>query len=277
VKKITKALIPAAGLGTRMYPITKAQAKEMVPVVHKPVIQYVIEEAFNAGIKDILIITGKGKDAIENHFDLMADNSGNKYLEDLEKILEKINIYYIRQKELKGLGDAVSYGESFIGDEPFALLLGDTITNPPCIKELIDINKKYQSSIIAVEEVPQEKVSSYGIISGIEIEPGIFEINDLIEKPTIADAPSNLAILGSYILTPEIFSCIKKTPPGHKGEFQLTDALKLLIEEQVMYAYHYLGRRYDIGNKSDWLKANIELALVDKELGQDIREFLRSV
>ncbi len=277
MKEVKKAVIPAAGLGTRMLPITKAQPKEMVPVVHKPVIQYVIEEAYHAGITDILVVTGKGKDAIENHFDILGDNSGNKYLEDLEKILKKVNIFYTRQKELKGLGDAVSYGESFVGDEPFALLLGDTITTPPCIKELIEIYNRYQSCIIAVEKVPPEKVSSYGIINGEEIGPGIFKINDLVEKPHLAVAPSDLAILGSYILTPQIFSCIRNTGPGHKGEIQLTDALKLLMKEQSLYAYHYRGKRYDIGNKSDWLKANIELALEDEELGQDIRNFLRGI
>ncbi|MEI6842478.1 MAG: sugar phosphate nucleotidyltransferase, partial [Methanomicrobiales archaeon] len=173
--------------------------------------------------------------------------------------------------------DAVSYGESFVGDEPFALLLGDTITTPPCIKELIEIYNRYQSCIIAVEKVPPEKVSSYGIINGEEIGPGIFKINDLVEKPHLAVAPSDLAILGSYILTPQIFSCIRNTGPGHKGEIQLTDALKLLMKEQSLYAYHYRGKRYDIGNKSDWLKANIELALEDEELGQDIRNFLRGI
>jgi UTP--glucose-1-phosphate uridylyltransferase len=277
VKKITKAVIPAAGIGSRMLPITKAQPKEMVPVVHKPVIQYVVEEAYQSGITDILIITGKGKNAIEDHFDRSHLQTESTFLKELEEMLMDLNIFYIRQKELNGLGDAVSYAESFTGDDPFVLLLGDTITIPPCSKQLIDVYNLYSSCIIAIEEVAKDRVSSYGIISGTEIKKGLYEISSLVEKPKIGDAPSNLAILGSYLLVPEIFDCIKMVKPGKNGEIQLTDALNLLCKTTKIFGYLYQGRRFDIGNKADWMKANIELSLVDNEIGEEIREFLRGI
>jgi len=274
--KVKKAVIPAAGYGTRMLPITKAQPKEMVPVVHKPVIQYVVEEAYYSGIKDILIITGKGKRAIEDHFDRSDLPKKDKYLDELDRILEEVDIFFVRQKEQKGLGDAVRYAESFVDDEPFALLLGDTITFPPCTRELIQVYNRYKTSIIAVEKVPMEKVSLYGIVACKEVEDSVYLIEDLVEKPSVEDAPSNLAIIGRYILTPEIFDCIRETKPGKGNEIQLTDAMKILNTRERMYAYLFRGKRYDIGNKVDWLKANIELALEDKELGEKIREFIRS-
>ena len=275
--KVRKAVIPAAGYGTRMLPITKAQPKEMVPVVHKPVIQYVVEEAYYSGIREILIITGKHKRAIEDHFDKSDIIKKNNYVDMLEEILDDINIFFVRQKEPRGLGDAVRYAEVFVSDEPFALLLGDTITMPPCTKELIKIHEKYKTSIIAVEEVPRDKVSLYGIVDCKPVENSVYLIEDLVEKPSIDEAPSNLAILGRYILTPEIFECLKETKPGKNGEIQLTDAMRILNTKEKIYAYLFRGRRYDIGNKVDWLKANIELALEDKELGEEIRRFIKSL
>jgi len=274
---VRKAVIPAAGYGTRMLPITKAQPKEMVPVVHKPVIQYVVEEAYYSGIKEILIITGKHKRAIEDHFDRSDLPKKDKHIEELDRILNEVNIYFVRQREQKGLGDAVKYAEAFVDDEPFALLLGDTITIPPCTKEIIKVYERYRTSIIAVEEVPTEKVCLYGIVACKPVEDLIYLIEDLIEKPNIEESPSNLAILGRYILTPEIFDCLKNTKPGKSGEIQLTDAMRILSKKECMYAYLFKGKRFDIGNKEDWLKANIELALNDKELGKEIRIFLKSL
>ncbi len=268
---VRKAVIPAAGLGTRFLPATKAQPKEMLPVVHKPVIQYVVEEAVASGIKDILIVTGKGKRAIEDHFDTGIKN---EHTDELERILESVNILYIRQKEAKGLGDATYRAKSFVDDEPFALLLGDTITIPPCTKEIIEKYNEYKTSIISVENVPKEKISSYGIINGKNVEDSMYMIQDLIEKPKPEEAPSSIGIIGRYILTPEIFDCIEKTPSGKSGEIQLTDALCLLKEKEKMYACVYSGRRYDIGTKLDWLKANIELSLKDEEFGDELKKFL---
>jgi len=272
--KIRKAVIPAAGYGTRMLPITKAQPKEMVPVVHKPVIQYVVEEAYYSGLKKILIITGKHKRAIEDHFDKAELPKINNYIEELETILDEVDIFFVRQKEQKGLGDAVGYAESFVEGEPFALLLGDTITIPPCTKELIEVYNEFKASIVAVEKVPWEKVNLYGIVACERINENVAVIKDMVEKPNPDEAPSNLAILGRYILTPGIFECIRKTGPGKGGEIQLTDAMRILNRREKMYAYLYRGKRYDIGNKLDWLKANIEMALEDKEIGAEIRKFI---
>lgn len=271
MNRITKAVIPAAGLGTRFFPLTKSMPKEMVPVVHKPVIQYVVEEAVQSGITDILIITGKGKRAIEDYFDHMENETKNEFLEELEILLNSVNIYYVRQRSLRGLGDAISYAESFIDDEPFVVLLGDNITTPPCVKELIACYEKYRSSVIAVERVPLSKVDRYGIIHGQFIDDETILIDDLVEKPSPSEAASNLAILGTYLLTPSIMDCIGKTKPGKNGEIQLTDALRLLKEEESIYGHLYSGKRYDIGNKIDWLKANIELGMKDPEIGGEIR------
>ena len=277
MQKIKKAVIPAAGLGTRFLPITKSMPKEMLPVVHKPVIQYVIEEAYHSGITDILIITGKGKRSLEDYFDKNNQIENNKFLDELDQILRELNIFFIRQKEVKGLGDAIRYAESFVADDPFAVMLGDTITIPPCIHELMVVHKKYHAPIIAVEHVPREMVDHYGIISGTELENNDFLIEHLVEKPSPESAPSDLAILGSYILTPAIFDAIRQTSPGRNDEIQLTDALNILNREQKMYAHLFSGRRYDIGNKPDWIKANIELGMQDKELGKDITAFIQSI
>ncbi|MDI3501047.1 MAG: UTP--glucose-phosphate uridylyltransferase [Thermoanaerobacter sp.] len=272
--KVKKAVIPAAGYGTRMLPITKAQPKEMVPVVHKPVIQYVVEEAYYSGIREILIITGKHKRAIEDHFDRSDIPKRDSYTKELDRILNEINIFFVRQREQKGLGDAVKYAEAFVDDEPFALLLGDNITIPPCTNMLVGAFEKYRSSIIAVEEVPREKISLHGVIKGVEIEKNVYRIEDMVEKPKVEEAPSNLAIIGRYILLPEIFDYLKDLKPGYGGEIQLTDALRLMCRDFDVYGILYNGRRYDIGNKLEWLKANVELALEDEELGEEFKKWL---
>jgi len=277
MQKIRKAVIPAAGLGTRFLPITKSMPKEMLPVVHKPVIQYVIEEAYHSGITDILIITGKGKRSLEDYFDKNNEIENNIYLDDLDRILDELNIFFIRQKEVKGLGDAIRYAESFVNDDSFAVMLGDAITIPPCIHELMAVHEKYNAPIIAVERVPWEMVDHYGIISGADLERDDFLIEHLVEKPSPKSAPSNLAILGSYILTHGIFNAIQQTSPGKNGEIQLTDSLNILNCQQKMYAHLFSGRRYDIGNKLDWLKANIELGMQDRELGKDITGFIENL
>jgi len=268
---ITKAVIPAAGLGTRFLPATKAQPKEMLPVVDKPVIQYVVEEAIASGIEDILIITGKGKRAIEDHFDKSEIKLENAFLDEIDAMMNHVNILYTRQREPRGLGDAVYYAKSFVGDDAFALLLGDTITIPECTKELMKKYEEYKTSIIAVEEVPNEKISSYGIIKGKEVEGDIHLVEDLVEKPLPEEAPSNLGIIGRYILTPAIFDAIERTPPGKGNEIQLTDALRIVREKR--YGYVYRGRRYDIGNKLDWLKSNIALSLADERFKDALETF----
>jgi len=272
---IRKAVIPAAGLGTRFLPLTKAQPKEMLPVVDKPVIQYVVEEAIRSGIEDILIITGKGKRAIEDHFDKSGNERGNAFLDEINAMIKHINLLYTRQREPRGLGDAVHYAKSFVGNDAFALLLGDTITIPECTKELMTKYEEYKTSIIAVEEVPKEKISSYGMIKGKEVEKGIHLIEDLVEKPLPEEAPSNLGICGRYILTPAIFDAIERTLPGKGNEIQLTDALRIVHEKR--YGYVYRGRRYDIGDKLDWLKSNIELSLADERFNNELDFFLRSL
>ena len=278
-----KAVIPAAGFGTRFLPITKAQPKEMLPVYDKPTIQYVVEEAVASGIDDILIITGRGKRAIEDHFDrsieleLALNNSGkHDYLKQLEDISNLASIHFIRQKQPKGLGDAILCGERFVGNEPFAVLLGDTITinKVPCTKQLMDTYDEYGGSVIAVEKVEKSRIPFYGIIKG-KREGRVYKIEDLVEKPSIEDAPSNLGIIGRYVLTPEIFDCIKEVEPGVGGEIQLTDALRLLRGRQPLYAYEFRGRRYDIGNKLDWLKSTIEVALENEEVGKELRSYLQ--
>jgi len=270
---IRKAVIPAAGLGTRFLPATKAQPKEMLPVVDKPVIQYVVEEAVASGIKDILIITGKGKRAIEDHFG--KSDMENQFLDELDEMMRGINLFYTRQREPRGLGDAVYHAKSFVGGDAFALLLGDTITVPGCTAELVKKYEAFKTSIIAVEEVPREKISSYGIIKGKEIEGDMHLVGDLVEKPTPEEAPSNLGILGRYILTPAIFDAIEMTSPGKGNEIQLTDALCLLKEK--IYAYVYRGRRYDIGNKFDWIKSNIELSLADERFKDPLKQFIAGI
>ena len=276
-----KAVIPAAGLGTRFLPATKAQPKEMLPVYDKPTIQYVIEEAVESGVDDILIVTGKGKRSIEDHFDrafeleyILQEKGKFEYLEEVKEITDLADIHFIRQKKQKGLGDAIHWAKKHVGSEPFVVMLGDTITKAkvPCTKQLIDLYVKYGKSAIAVEPVPDEKVERYGIIDGTEVEKNVYKINRLVEKPALKDAPSNLAIMGRYVLTPDIFEHIENTEPGVGGEIQLTDALSQL---DSIYGQVFTGESYDIGNRIDWLKTSLKFAMNDPEAKDDILEFIK--
>jgi UTP--glucose-1-phosphate uridylyltransferase len=260
---IRKAIIPAAGLGTRFLPVTKSMPKEMLPIIDKPVIHYVVEEAVDAGIEDIIIITGRGKRAIEDYFDAapelemrLKDQKKIEQLKQLKEISDFPGIHYVRQKEPMGLGDAILKEEKHIGNEPFAVLLGDDIivNSQSCTGQLISVFSRFQKSVISIELLPPEKISSYGIIKGSEIEPDIFTIQDIIEKPTPDSAPSNLGAVGRYIFVPEIFDCLKRTSPGVGNEIQLTDAIRLLLKEQPVYAYKFRGKRYDMGINWDILK-----------------------
>jgi len=251
-------------------PATKAQPKEMLSVVDKPVIQYVVEEAVSAGIEDILIISGKEKRAIEDHFERADGNSES--LRELEELANSANLFYVRQREQKGLGDAVSYAKSFTGGDPFVLLLGDTITLPNCTQQLMRHYERHKATMIAVEEVSKAVVSQYGIIAGERIGGDILHVDNLVEKPAQEDAPSNMAIIGRYVLTPAIFDAIASTPPGIGREIQLTDALRNLREDVLAMIYH--GKRYDIGTKMDWIKANVQLFLQDARYSEDLRSFL---
>lgn len=282
--KIKKAVIPAAGLGMRFLPVTKAQPKEMLPIVDKPAIQYIIEEAVNSGIEEVLIITGRNKGAIENHFDLSFEIEAElKYRKkyDLLQLIDKISnlgqIYYTRQKEPKGLGHALLCAKAFVGNEPFAVMLGDDIVDSrvPCLQQLIDVYNKFQTSIIGVQEVPKSELNKYGIINGTKIDNNIYIIKDLVEKPEIDKAPSNIAILGRYIITPRIFELLADAAPGINGEIQLTDALKRLLEFEPIYAYIFNGKRYDIGDKLGFLKANVEYALKQQDIREDFLSYLR--
>lgn len=280
---IRKAIIPAAGLGTRFLPVTKSMPKEMLPIIDKPVIHYVVEEAIDAGIDDIIIITGRGKRAIEDYFDAspelemrLKEQKKNETLKRLKAISDFPVIHYVRQKEPKGLGDAILKAEKHIGNEPFAVLLGDDIiaNSHSCTGQLISVFSRFRSSIISVELLPPEKISSYGIIKGSEIEPDIFAIQDIIEKPTPDLAPSNMGAVGRYIFVPEIFDCLKRTSPGVGNEIQLTDAIRLLIKEQPVYAYKFSGKRYDTGDKLGYIKTIIDYALKDPHLQKNLKKFL---
>ncbi|WP_270942890.1 UTP--glucose-1-phosphate uridylyltransferase GalU [Romboutsia lituseburensis] len=284
--KVKKAVIPAAGLGTRFLPATKAQPKEMLPIVDKPTLQYIIEEAVESGIEEILIITGRNKKSIEDHFDksveleLELQQKGKKeLLEIVQKISNMINIHYIRQKEPKGLGDAIYCARHFIGDEPFAVMLGDDIVdnNIPCLKQLIDAYDEYRTTILGVQKVDIKDTNKYGIISAKYIEDRVYKVKDLVEKPESSNAPSNIAILGRYIITPEIFDILENLPPGKGGEVQLTDALKLLSKKEAMYAYNFEGRRYDVGDKLGFLEATVDYALKKDDIKDDFLNYLKQV
>ncbi len=282
---IKKAVIPAAGFGTRFLPATKAQPKEMLTVVDKPTIQYVVEEAVEAGIEQILVITGKGKQSIENHFDRsfeleteLLKRGKTELFDDMRRISDMAEIFYIRQKELNGLGDAIRYAKNFTADDPFAVLLGDTIVKGKecCTKQLIRTYEKYGKAVIGVEEVLKEHVNLYGIIDGEEIEEGIRNVKHLIEKPSIEEAPSNLAIAGRYVLTPDIYNTLDNIERGKNGEYQLTDALKLLAKKENLLSDKFIGKRYDIGSKLGYLITTIELALDREDLGEDFKNYLKS-
>lgn len=286
-KKIKKAVIPAAGLGTRFLPATKAQPKEMLPIVDKPTIQYIIEEAVASGIEEILIITGRNKKCIEDHFDksieleLELEKSGKQEMLKLVKeISDMVDIYYIRQKEPKGLGHAISCAKTFVGNEPFAVLLGDDLVyneEKPCLRQLMDCYNEYGTSILGVQTVDAKDVDKYGIIKGIPIEGRVHKVRGLIEKPAVEEAPSNIAILGRYIITPQIFKILEETKPGRGGEIQLTDALSKLINKEAIYAYEFEGTRYDVGDKLGFLKATVEYALRREDLRDEFMEYLNSL
>ncbi len=287
--KVRKAIIPAAGLGTRFLPATKAQPKEMLPIVDKPTIQYIVEEAISSGIEDIIIISGRGKRAIEDHFDTSYEleetlrrKEKTAILEEVQAISNMANIHYIRQKEAKGLGHAISCAKHFIGDEPFAVLLGDDIVRTngtPCLKQLIDVFERYNSSVVGVQPVPDNDVSKYGIVApkSAEIEPGVIHVADLMEKPAVEDAPSNYAIMGRYVLRPEIFEILDQLPPGSGNEIQLTDAIKELNESQIVLAYEFSGKRYDVGDKLGFVKATVDFALERDDLRDDVLEYLNTL
>ena len=287
MKKVTKAVIPAAGLGTRFLPFTKSIPKEMLPIVDKPTIQYIIEEIVDSGIKDILIINGRNKVVMVNHFDNVPElefhlkqTGKEEELRIIEDISNMANIFTIRQKEAKGLGHAVLCAKEFVGDEPFAVVLGDDVVynaDKPALRQMLDVYDRFGKSVIGVQQVPRQETDKYGIISKTDVEGNIYKITDMVEKPPVDEAPSNLAVLGRYIITPEIFGILEHTGKGAGGEIQLTDALKELCGNDDVYACDFEGRRYDIGNKEGFLEATVELALAHPQLGPGFRDFLRSV
>ena len=286
-KKIRKAIIPAAGLGTRFLPATKAQPKEMLPIVDKPTLQYIIEEAIESGIEEILIITGRNKKSIEDHFDrsveleLELEHKGKvEMLEMVKSISNMVDIHFIRQKEPKGLGHAIYCAKSFVGNEPFAVMLGDDIVyneGKPCLRQLMDCYDEYKTSVLGVQTVPDGDVDKYGIVDGLKIEGNVTKVKGLVEKPSVDEAPSNMAILGRYIITPSIFEILERTKPGKGGEIQLTDALLELMSEEAIYAYNFEGRRYDVGDKLGFLEAAVEYALRKPELKDAFIEYLKSI
>ncbi len=282
-KPVRKAVIPAAGLGTRFLPVSKSQPKEMLPVVDKPSIQYVVEEAVGAGIDDILIITGRGKRAIEDHFDrnfelefYLEQKGKHELLKEVQGTSEMADIHYIRQKDPLGLGHAVSVARDHVGDEPFAVLLGDDIMvdDSALLRSMIDVHNRYGRSVLALKEVRREEISRYGSADPEPVEDGLVQVRSIVEKPAPEDAPSMLAAMGRYVFTPEIFEALDRIEPGTGGELQLTDAIGLLLETQTVYGRTFEEGRYDIGQKLDFLRANIELALDRPDLGADLEAFL---
>jgi UTP--glucose-1-phosphate uridylyltransferase len=282
-KRVRKAIIPAAGLGTRFLPATKAMPKEMLPIVDKPTIQYIVEEAIASGIEDIIIVTGRSKRAVEDHFDKnyelevnLLEKNKTGLLQIVEDITNLVDIHYVRQKEALGLGHAIWCARKFIGDEPFAVLLGDMIIDSPtpCLKQLIDVYNDRGGNVIAVDAVPWEEVSKYGVIAGEQIDDKLSAIHNLVEKPKF-DPPSNLAIMGRYILDPAIFEVLEGVGAGVGGEIQLTDALQKLVREQEMFACRYEGKLYDVGSKLGFLKATVEYALKSEEVNQEFAQYLQ--
>ncbi len=283
---VRKAVIPAAGLGTRFLPATKAVPKEMLPIVDTPTLQYIIEEAVQSGIEQILVVTRRDKTAIENHFDrtvelehALRDRGDAEMLAEVRRISGMAELLYVRQKEPRGLGHAVAKAKGFVGDEPFAVLLGDDVvmSETPCLRQLLAVHQRLGGSILGVQPVPPEDVSKYGIVSGTELEPGLLAMNDMVEKPATSQAPSQMAVLGRYVLSPAIFSILEQTPPGQGGEIQLTDALRMLLKQESVYAYHFEGRRYDVGNKQGFLEATVETALQRPDLREPFLQYLRTL
>ncbi len=281
--KVRKAIIPAAGLGTRFLPATKAQPKEMLAIVDKPTIQYIIEEAVASGIQDIIIVTGRNKRSIEDHFDRSIElelelekNGKDDMLKMVRDISEMANIHYIRQKQPRGLGHAILTAAHFIGDEPFAVLLGDdvVVSKQPCLAQMMSVYDEYKTSVLGVQQVPHEVVNKYGIVNCKNVDDRVYKVKDLVEKPKVKEAPSNIAILGRYIITPSIFPYLETQDAGAGGEIQLTDALRRLAKDEAMYAYDFKGHRYDVGTKAGFLQANVEFSLRNPETAEDTREYL---
>jgi len=284
--QITKAVFPAAGLGTRFLPATKASPKEMMPLVDKPLIQYVVEEAVSSGIEEVVLVTGRNKRAIEDHFDVAFEleedlkaKGKHKLLSEVQRIANMVTFCYIRQKKALGLGHAVLTAKRVVGHEPFAVLLGDDIIDAetPALKQMMEVYKRYPATILAIQRVPKSQTKHYGIIDAKKIEDGVYLVKDLVEKPSPEEAPSNLAIIGRYILMPEIFVCLENTRPGKGGEIQLTDGLRLLMEKQPIYAYEFDGIRHDAGDKLGFLKATVEFGLKNVEFGDAFRTYLKKL
>ena len=284
--RITKAVFPAAGLGTRFLPATKASPKEMLPLVDKPLIQYVVEEAVASGIEEVVLVTGRGKRSIEDHFDVAFEleedlkaKGKHKLLSEIQRIANLVTFCYIRQKKALGLGHAVLTTRRVVGDEAFAVLLGDDIVDAkiPVLKQMMDIYTRYPYTILAIQKVPKSQTQNYGIIDAKKIEDSVYLVKDLVEKPSPDEAPSNLAIIGRYILTPGIFDALEDTKPGKGGEIQLTDGLKLLMKKQPIYAYEFQGVRHDAGDKLGFLKATVEFGLKNEEFGNEFRSYLQKL
>ena len=290
-RKVRKAVFPAAGLGTRFLPATKVQPKEMLPLVDKPIIQYAVEEALNSGIENIIIVTGRGKNAIEDHFDVsyelentLRERGKQGLLEEVRKVSDMVDIAYVRQKEALGLGHAVLMARELVGEEPFAVMLGDDIIDGPvpCLRQMLDVYETHPGSLVAIQEVPRDSISQYGVISGSpiayrETKDRLYKVDDLVEKPPKETAPSNLAIIGRYILEPEIFELLASTHPGAGGEIQLTDGLRALLAQQQVYGWRFEGKRYDAGDKLGYLIATVEFALRRPDLGSAFQKYLKSL
>jgi len=285
-QKVRKAIFPAAGLGTRFLPATKASPKEMLPLVDKPLIQYVVEEAVASGIESVIIVTGRGKASIEDHFDvsfelekLLEERGKLEELKAMRAISEMARVSYVRQQEALGLGHAVLQARDLVGDEPFAVMLSDDIidSETPALRQLLDVYEKYGAPVVAVFQVEGEAISRFGVIDGEEVEEGVYKITDMVEKPAFNDAPSNLAIIGRYVLTPDIFDEIEKTTPGAIDEIQITDAMRSLLKKRPFYAVRFKGTRYDAGDKLGFLIATVEFALKHEDLAPEFREYLQSL
>lgn len=286
MKKVKKAVIPVAGLGTRLLPATKTQPKEMLPIVDKPAVQYVVEEAITSGIESILFVTGRGKRAIEDYFDYSVEleqeleNRGKEeLLDEIKKVGNLVPVYYVRQKSPRGLGDAVYQAREFVGEEPFALVLADDIfvTPSPLLGEIMELYRQKPAIYLTVTPVPPQDVSSWGVIKGEKVEEALYRVEDLVEKPEKDKAPSSLAIVGRYVLTPSIFEAIERTPPGRGGEIQLTDAIRALLGREEVYALELRGKHFGVGDKVGYLKANIAFALEREDIGEEIKTFLREI
>lgn len=282
--QVRKAIFPVAGLGTRFLPATKSSPKEMLPLIDKPLVHYVVEEAVAAGIEHILFVTGRGKRALEDYFDisfeleaLLQEKGKDKAFKEIRDIADMVKIYYVRQKQALGLGHAILCAREFVGDEPFAVLLGDDIIDAekPCLAQLLDVYRKYRGTVLALEQVPMENISSYGCVKANQLSDRVFEVLDMVEKPKREEAPSDLAIIGRYVLTPDIFPILEKQQPGKGGEIQLTDAIRKLLQEEAVYGCRFDGVRHDCGDKLGFLKATVDMALKREEFNSEFKAFLK--